>query len=306
MVDKKDLETARVSLKVYFFVQVIILEDYADPFDAQKTREQREAERSGENDGYMEPYDAQQMITGKTLVLAFGYFPSSSSQRPHSPWANVQVLVSSTASQRRNWLPRCSLCPRGGHGDCMRSFWTMGVISCSRFLFPVCVSWCYSLKRKPALIVPPPTTTSTPPPGRSPRQPACQAIYHHFPGSRKHVVLSPNRMLSWPFPPSFHCSTLERVAVEESVAPERASLQRPCHFQDSSENPTGGCNDVTESIEEVLIKTRKWAEDDVTAAPGEWLWERSRVMIHLLFSSGHLMNETTLKTKCTGCWRGKV
>ncbi|XP_038581408.1 SH2 domain-containing adapter protein E-like [Micropterus salmoides] len=42
---------------------VIILEDYADPFDAQKTREQRQAERVGENDGYMEPYDAQQMIT---------------------------------------------------------------------------------------------------------------------------------------------------------------------------------------------------------------------------------------------------
>lgn len=43
---------------------MIILEDYADPFDAQRTREQREAERVGENDGYMEPYDAQQMITG--------------------------------------------------------------------------------------------------------------------------------------------------------------------------------------------------------------------------------------------------
>lgn len=42
---------------------LIILEDYADPFDAQKTREQRDAERVGENDGYMEPYDAQQMIT---------------------------------------------------------------------------------------------------------------------------------------------------------------------------------------------------------------------------------------------------
>lgn len=45
----------------------VILEDYADPFDAQKTREQREAERVGENDGYMEPYDAQQMITGETF-----------------------------------------------------------------------------------------------------------------------------------------------------------------------------------------------------------------------------------------------
>lgn len=47
-------------------LQVIILEDYADPFDAHKTREQRDAEREGENDGYMEPYDAQQMITGDT------------------------------------------------------------------------------------------------------------------------------------------------------------------------------------------------------------------------------------------------
>ncbi|XP_069041343.1 SH2 domain-containing adapter protein E [Lepisosteus oculatus] len=42
---------------------VIILEDYADPYDAKRTKEQREAERAGENDGYMEPYDAQQMIT---------------------------------------------------------------------------------------------------------------------------------------------------------------------------------------------------------------------------------------------------
>ncbi|XP_060937053.1 SH2 domain-containing adapter protein E [Limanda limanda] len=42
---------------------LIILEDYADPFDAEKTREQREAERAGENDGYMEPYDAQVIIT---------------------------------------------------------------------------------------------------------------------------------------------------------------------------------------------------------------------------------------------------
>lgn len=50
-------------------MQVIILEDYADPFDAQKTREQREAERVGENDGYMEPYDAQQMITGKSWQI---------------------------------------------------------------------------------------------------------------------------------------------------------------------------------------------------------------------------------------------
>ncbi|XP_045640014.1 SH2 domain-containing adapter protein E, partial [Ursus americanus] len=42
---------------------VIILEDYADPYDAKRTKGQRDAERAGENDGYMEPYDAQQMIT---------------------------------------------------------------------------------------------------------------------------------------------------------------------------------------------------------------------------------------------------
>uniref|UniRef100_H3DLV4 Src homology 2 domain containing E n=1 Tax=Tetraodon nigroviridis TaxID=99883 RepID=H3DLV4_TETNG len=44
---------------------MIILEDYADPFDAEKTKEQREAERAGVNDGYMEPYDAQVIITGE-------------------------------------------------------------------------------------------------------------------------------------------------------------------------------------------------------------------------------------------------
>lgn len=49
----------------FFFSQVIILEDYADPFDAEKTKEQREAERAGMNDGYMEPYDAQVIITGE-------------------------------------------------------------------------------------------------------------------------------------------------------------------------------------------------------------------------------------------------
>ncbi|XP_021427271.2 SH2 domain-containing adapter protein E [Oncorhynchus mykiss] len=43
--------------------ETVIIQDYADPFDAHKTREQRDAEREGENDGYMEPYDAQQMIT---------------------------------------------------------------------------------------------------------------------------------------------------------------------------------------------------------------------------------------------------
>ncbi|KAG7269174.1 hypothetical protein CRUP_005730 [Coryphaenoides rupestris] len=49
-----------MTLGCVFLSKVAILEDYADPFDAQK---KREAERAGENDGYMEPYDAQQMIT---------------------------------------------------------------------------------------------------------------------------------------------------------------------------------------------------------------------------------------------------
>uniref|UniRef100_A0A8C6CB89 SH2 domain-containing adapter protein E n=1 Tax=Monodon monoceros TaxID=40151 RepID=A0A8C6CB89_MONMO len=42
---------------------VIILEDYADPYDAKWTKGQRDAESVGENDGYMQPYDAQPMIT---------------------------------------------------------------------------------------------------------------------------------------------------------------------------------------------------------------------------------------------------
>lgn len=61
---------------------MIILEDYADPFDAQKTREQREAERVGENDGYMEPYDAQQMITGEILLLIISLLLPPDTWRP--------------------------------------------------------------------------------------------------------------------------------------------------------------------------------------------------------------------------------
>lgn len=55
-----------VSSWFMFSPQLIILEDYADPFDAEKTREQRDAERAGVNDGYMEPYDAQVIITGES------------------------------------------------------------------------------------------------------------------------------------------------------------------------------------------------------------------------------------------------
>lgn len=64
---------------------MIILEDYADPFDAQKTREQREAERVGENDGYMEPYDAQQMITGEIFLLIISLLLASEFLFPSAP-----------------------------------------------------------------------------------------------------------------------------------------------------------------------------------------------------------------------------
>ncbi|NXR43970.1 SHE protein, partial [Hippolais icterina] len=53
----------RLIQQCLFSAQVIILEDYADPYDAKRTKGQRDVERLGENDGYMEPYDAQQMIT---------------------------------------------------------------------------------------------------------------------------------------------------------------------------------------------------------------------------------------------------
>lgn len=101
---------------------MIILEDYADPFDAQKTREQREAERVGENDGYMEPYDAQQMITGKSffsqytltafscscqLLRVRAIFHSAviiteSVQRPRSLCVNDVILISSLSGLSRN------------------------------------------------------------------------------------------------------------------------------------------------------------------------------------------------------------
>nr|XP_057939952.1 SH2 domain-containing adapter protein E [Doryrhamphus excisus] len=56
---KPESENGKSAIKT----TLIILEDYADPFDAEKTKEQREAERAGVNDGYMEPYDAQVIIT---------------------------------------------------------------------------------------------------------------------------------------------------------------------------------------------------------------------------------------------------
>lgn len=56
-------------LSFYFTLQPIILEDYADPFDAelvggiQSTMEKV----TTENDGYMEPYEAQKMMAGRIV-----------------------------------------------------------------------------------------------------------------------------------------------------------------------------------------------------------------------------------------------
>lgn len=48
------------------FLQPIILEDYADPFDAEQAGgTQPNMEKiTTENDGYMEPYEAQKMMAG--------------------------------------------------------------------------------------------------------------------------------------------------------------------------------------------------------------------------------------------------
>lgn len=59
--------------------QLAVLEDYADPFDAaQVAGSQAGLEKVMENDGYMEPYEAQKMMAGKVegffapLVPKFG------------------------------------------------------------------------------------------------------------------------------------------------------------------------------------------------------------------------------------------
>lgn len=56
-------------LVLFFFLllQLIILEDYADPFDAEQAGgTQTSTEKvTTENDGYMEPYEAQKMMAGR-------------------------------------------------------------------------------------------------------------------------------------------------------------------------------------------------------------------------------------------------
>ncbi|MBN3325504.1 SHF protein, partial [Atractosteus spatula] len=55
-------------------LKLIILEDYADPFDAkQASGTQAVQEKVTENDGYMEPYEAQKMMAGKTALYIYHY-----------------------------------------------------------------------------------------------------------------------------------------------------------------------------------------------------------------------------------------
>lgn len=51
-------------------LQLIILEDYADPFDAEQAGStQTGTEKvTPENDGYMEPYEAQKMMAGRSTL----------------------------------------------------------------------------------------------------------------------------------------------------------------------------------------------------------------------------------------------
>lgn len=56
-----------------FLLQLIILEDYADPFDAEQAGgTQTSTEKvTTENDGYMEPYEAQKMMAGRSSLSVF-------------------------------------------------------------------------------------------------------------------------------------------------------------------------------------------------------------------------------------------
>lgn len=63
------IRPSHLSLRFFspFSLQLIILEDYADPFDAEQAGgAQTSTEKvTTENDGYMEPYEAQKMMAGK-------------------------------------------------------------------------------------------------------------------------------------------------------------------------------------------------------------------------------------------------
>lgn len=147
---------------------MIILEDYADPFDAQRTREQREAERVGENDGYMEPYDAQQMITGKRHIFPAVTVKASSchcwigtvSTQP--AWERQGSYSQPLQAEQER---ECSLSalriPPGGHGNCVPlGQWVQLPAPASSFLslFPGAI---LQKGRWPSASPPTPTITSS-------------------------------------------------------------------------------------------------------------------------------------------------
>lgn len=93
-----------------FAVKVIILEDYADPYDAKRTKGQRDAERLGENDGYMEPYDAQQMITGKCPGASAGGGGIRRPRQPQNPETRGELA---SPAHVPFWSPSVRPCPLG-------------------------------------------------------------------------------------------------------------------------------------------------------------------------------------------------
>lgn len=48
-----------------FLLQVTIADDYSDPFDAKNDLKSKAGK--GESAGYMEPYEAQRIMTGKAV-----------------------------------------------------------------------------------------------------------------------------------------------------------------------------------------------------------------------------------------------
>lgn len=71
------------------FLQFIILEDYADPFDAEQAGgTQTTTEKvTTENDGYMEPYEAQKMMAGRSTLSILSLVPGS--------WFSLSTLTPS-------------------------------------------------------------------------------------------------------------------------------------------------------------------------------------------------------------------
>lgn len=51
---------------IFLFFQVAMADDYSDPFDAKN--EQKNKGVITENNGYMEPYEAQRLMTGEANV----------------------------------------------------------------------------------------------------------------------------------------------------------------------------------------------------------------------------------------------